>query len=203
MLQLKRAVIFVSIAVCVLLNIPSRSIITPNLQSDKQTQQMQEEEPEPPIQTEPVKESESFSSIPEPVPEIPKEPEYIPNEKDVEMLAQVVWGEARGIPDKTQQACVIWCVLNRVDHPAYPNTIEEVLTQPNQFHGYDMNFPATEELKELARDVLIRWNREKNGETDVGRCLPKEYLFFTGDGYQNYFRDGNGNIYTYHLPTPY
>lgn len=164
---------------------------------------MQEEEPEPPIQTEPVKESESFSSIPESVPEIPKEPEYIPNEKDVEMLAQVVWGEARGIPDKTQQACVIWCVLNRVDHPAYPNTIEEVLTQPNQFHGYDMNFPATEELKELARDVLIRWNREKNGETDVGRCLPKEYLFFTGDEYQNYFRDGNGNIYTYYLPTPY
>ena len=119
------------------------------------------------------------------------------------MLAQVVWGEARGIPDKTQQACVIWCVLNRVDHPAYPNTIEEVLTQPNQFHGYDMNFPATEELKELARDVLIRWNREKNGETDVGRCLPQEYLFFTGDGHQNYFRDGNGNIYTYYLPTPY
>jgi hypothetical protein len=203
MLQLKRAVVFVSIAICVLFNIPSGSVITPNLQSDQQTQPMQEEEPESPIQTEPVQESESFSSVPQPVLEIPEEPEYIPNEKDVEMLAQVVWGEARGIADKTQQACVIWCVLNRVDHPEYPNTIEEVLTQPNQFHGYHTSFPVTEELKELARDVLIRWSREKNGETDVGRCLPKEYLFFTGDGHQNYFRDGNGNIYTYHLPTPY
>lgn len=203
MLQLKRAAVFLVIAVCIILNIPSNRIVADKQTNENKTTSVEEEEPEPPIQTGPVEETESYTSIQEPVPEISKEPEYIPNEKDVEMLAQVVWGEARGIPDKTQQACVIWCVLNRVDHPAYPNTIEEVLTQPNQFHGYDMNFPATEELKELARDVLIRWNREKNGETDVGRCLPKEYLFFTGDGYQNYFRDGNGNIYTYYMGTPY
>ena len=38
---------------------------------------------------------------------------YIPDEAEVEMLARLIWGEARGIPSDMHKAAVVWCVLNR------------------------------------------------------------------------------------------
>ena len=40
------------------------------------------------------------------------------DEADAEMLARVMWGEARGLPEM-EQAAVAWCVLNRVDAEGY------------------------------------------------------------------------------------
>jgi hypothetical protein len=34
-------------------------------------------------------------------------------EEEVEMLAQLVYAEARGVGSKAEQAAVVWCVLNR------------------------------------------------------------------------------------------
>lgn len=59
-----------------------------------------------------------------------------PAEQDVEMLAKLIWGEARGVKTTTEKAAVVWCVLNRVDSAGFPNTIEKVVTQPRQFVGY-------------------------------------------------------------------
>jgi len=129
-----------------------------------------------------------------------------PAADDVEILAKLIWGEARGIPSTTEKAAVVWCVLNRVDASSYPDTVRAVVTQKHQFAGYSPDFPATEEFKAIAYDVLLRWHSEKEGTENSGRVLPKEYLYFTGDGYHNYFKkrwSSSADTYNWVLPTPY
>lgn len=130
---------------------------------------------------------------------------YIPNEAEIEMLARLIWGEARGVASDMEKAAVVWCVLNRVDADGWPDTVAEVVTQPFQFVGYSPDYPATEELKEIATDVLTRWEREKQEGGDAGRVLPAEYVFFTGDGERNYFRtEYRGGVYwEWTLNNPY
>ena len=108
-------------------------------------------------------------------------------EADVTALAQMLYGEARGCTVDNQMKCV-WCVLNRVDDPRFPDTIIGVVSQPSQFHGYSPNFPVWDELKEVARDVLTRWSLEKQGVT-VERELPNTYCWFTGFNGSNHFRE--------------
>ena len=123
------------------------------------------------------------------VPEPSAEPEYEMyfSEDDVVAMAKMLWGEARGCALDNQQKAV-WCVLNRDDDSRFPDTILGVLSQPSQFHGYSPDFPVWDELKEVALDVLTRWSLEKQGVT-VERELPNTYLWFTGDGVQNHFRE--------------
>ncbi len=122
-------------------------------------------------------------------PEPSAEPEYDMyfSEDDVIAMAKMLWGEARGCALDNQQKAV-WCVLNRVDDPRFPDTILGVLSQPSQFHGYSPDFPVWDELYAVALDVLTRWSLEKQGVT-VERELPNTYLWFTGDGVQNWFRE--------------
>jgi hypothetical protein len=127
---------------------------------------------------------------------------------DAEMLAKVAWGEARGCT-KTEQAAVMWCVLNRVDSDSsdFNDTIATVICQPNQFH-FKGTFPLEDDLLDLAYDVLSRWYMEKEtGEIDSGRILPKEYCFFHGDGKHNHFRDAyrfeDANMWDWSLDSPY
>ena len=117
------------------------------------------------------------------------EPEYEMyfTEADVVAVAKMLWGEARGCALDNQQKAV-WCVLNRVDDSRFPDTIQGVLSQPSQFHGYSPDFPVWDELKDVALDVLTRWSLEKQGVT-VERELPNTYLWFTGDGTTNWFRE--------------
>lgn len=109
---------------------------------------------------------------------------------DAKMIAKVMWGEARGIKSKTEVACIGWCILNRVDAGMGKN-IEAVVTAANQFF-YKPSFPTTSQaggydLVALATDVLDRWSREKAGQTNVGRVLPKQYKWYAGDGSHNWF----------------
>lgn len=123
--------------------------------------------------------------------------------EEVEVLAKMVYGEARGVPSKMEQAACVWCALNRCD--AYGEGIVEVTTAPYQFVGYDADNPAMDELYELCEDVLSRWYTEKNGKTDVGRVLPSDYLYFHGDGKHNYFRNEfqGGTVWDWSYPNPY
>lgn len=129
-------------------------------------------------------------------------------ESDVTMLAKVAFCEGRGIKSQTELACVMWTILNRYDTGKYGGSIANVITAPNQFAYYSAAPTVSDygyDLKELARDVLSRWNREKNGETDVGRVLPAGYCWYTGDGRSNYFRNAyrGGTRWNYSLPSPY
>lgn len=117
------------------------------------------------------------------------EPEYEMyfTDADVIACAKLLWGEARGCT-RDNQAMAVWCVCNRVDDPRFPDTITGVVAQPSQFYGYSPSFPVTDELYAVALDVLTRWSMEKQGVT-VERELPSTYLWFTGDGVQNWFRE--------------
>lgn len=118
-----------------------------------------------------------------------KEPEYEMYfaEADVVALARMLYGEARGCTVDNQAKCV-WCVLNRVDDPRFPDTIIGVVSAPGQFYGYSPDFPVLDRLYAVALDVLTRWSMEKQG-ADVARELPDTYYWFTGDGSTNWFRE--------------
>lgn len=149
------------------------------------------EEPEIPVE-------ETAPATPEPAPK-----PY--TSEEVTVLAKMVWGEARGIRSDMEKAACVWCVLNRLDAGNFGSSIIEVTTAPGQFAGYAAGNPVTEELYDLCEDVLVRYFAEKSGETDAGRVLPSEYLFFHGDGVRNYFRDAfkGGNVYDWSLDNPY
>ena len=108
-------------------------------------------------------------------------------EDDVAEVAKMLWGEARGCTRDNQIKCA-WVVVNRVDDERFPDTILGVLEQPSQFHGYDPTFPVTDELYDVAFDVLTRWSYEKQG-IPVRRELPSSFLWFTGNGQENIFRE--------------
>lgn len=110
----------------------------------------------------------------------------------------------RGHEPKTEAARPPFPSL-RVDAEGWPDTVAEVITQPNQFAGYSPDYPATEELKAIAADVMTRWERERREGGDVGRVLPDEYFFFTGDGEHNHFRTeySGGTFWDWTLENPY
>ena len=144
--------------------------------------------------------------VPEPAlaTEPAKEPAKLYTERDVELLAKVIWAEARGIESDAEKAAVAWCALNRLD-AGFGETLEEVVTAPHQF-AYRESAPVTPEIAVLARDMLERWQAERCGAVEVGRTLPADYYFFGGDGRHNYFRKEyrhTGENWDWSLPDPY
>lgn len=127
------------------------------------------------------------ASLPALAPIEEDKPAYIPDAAEVEALAKMLYGEARGVASDTEKAACVWCVLNRVDDPRFPDTVLEVVAAPYQFAGYSADYPVLPELEWIAADVLTRYHEEKSGGDNVGRVLPAEYCFFTGDGERNYF----------------
>ena len=96
-------------------------------------------------------------------------PAYIPDAAEVEALAKMLYGEARGVVSDTEKAACVWCVLNRVDDPRFPDTVLEVVAAPYQFAGYSADYPVLPELERIAADVLTRYHEEKSGgDTGAG-----------------------------------
>lgn len=89
-------------------------------------------------------------TTPEPTPTVP-----LWSEEEADVLAKMVWGEARGVPSDTEKTACVWCALNRVDQ-GY-GSITTVVTAPYQFIGYDADNPIDDEIKALCEDVLTRW----------------------------------------------
>lgn len=125
------------------------------------------------------------------------------SDTDAVIIAKILFRECGGIQSDTEKACIAWVILNRVD-AGYGDTIEKVGTAPAQF-GYNASLPVKDNLLNLSYDVLERWAREKNNETDVGRVLPKDYLWYCGDGVHNYFRNAytGGTKWDYSMASPY
>lgn len=117
---------------------------------------------------------------------------------DIADLANVMHSEANGLSTR-EVAMVAWCVLNRVD--VGQGSIHSICNS-NQFtrKGNKTKYAW------LAEDVLKRYYLEKLGVENVGRVLPKNYLYFTGDGKHNYFRSsfkGSRVLYFPELTNPY
>lgn len=133
-------------------------------------------------------------------------PEYIFSDDEVGALARLLYGEARNC-EVEGQAAVVWCVLNRMDsdNPYFPDTVIDVVTQPSQFFGYREDYPVLPELVEVVEDVLMRYSAERSGIGSVGRVLPREYLYFSGDGTHNHFTTtyAGNDVWDWSLRSPY
>ena len=112
---------------------------------------------------------------------------------EAEYIAKTLYGEARGCR-RTEQEAVVWCILNRAD--AWDMDVVDVITSPGQFAGYSENNPVWPELYDVAQYVLAQWRVERNGES-ADRVLPRENLWFSGNGMYNVFRDAykGGNVW--------
>ncbi len=83
-----------------------------------------------------------------------------PNEASINLLARVINGEARGEPYEGQVA-VGAVVLNRVDHPSFPNSISGVVYQKGAFTAVDdgqINAEMYASSHRAARDALNGWD---------------------------------------------
>lgn len=109
------------------------------------------------------------------------------SEDEIIMLAKTVAQEG-GDCSYTQQACVIWTVLNRVDSWEWPNTIAENLTMDDQFAYYSWK-PYRDDHYQVAYDQVYNWLF--GGE----RYLGSDYQYFYGDGWRNHFYGKNSSEY--------
>lgn len=115
-------------------------------------------------QPEPTEATEPPAPVEQPTEQPPEVEAIDPLKADREALARMVWGEARGC-STTEQAAVVWCVLNRFDSddPYYANcmSLYDIVTQPLQFVGYDPDNPLEPAIQAVVDDVLARWMAEK------------------------------------------
>lgn len=124
--------------------------------------------------------------------------------EEIDHITKTVWGEARGL-SKTHQAGVVWTILNRCDDGRFGKGVIDVITAPSQFAGYRSGNPVDPEIRDLVVDVLNRYSQEKAGIKNVGRVLPKEYLYFRGNGKTNLFSEklNSNNTWDWSLESPY
>lgn len=76
------------------------------------------------------------------------------------LLAQAIHGEARGEP-YIGQVAVGAVILNRVNHPSFPNTIAGVIFQPGAFTAVSdgqMFMPPDDSSLRAARDAINGWD---------------------------------------------
>lgn len=86
--------------------------------------------------------------------------------KDVDLLARVINGEARGEPYKGQVA-VAAVILNRVKHPDFPNSIAGVVYQSGAFDAVadgQVNLQPNESCVRAAKDAM-------NGYDPTNGCI--------------------------------
>lgn len=82
------------------------------------------------------------------------------NSSNVNLLARVVYGEARGEP-YTGQVAVAAVVLNRVKSSKFPNSISEVVYQSGAFDAVadgQINMTPDTTAKKAAQDALNGWD---------------------------------------------
>lgn len=82
------------------------------------------------------------------------------NSTDVALLARLISAEARGEP-YTGQVAVGAVVLNRMEHPSFPNTMSGVIYQPGAFTCIDdgqFNQPVASSCYQAARDAINGWD---------------------------------------------
>ena len=79
---------------------------------------------------------------------------------NVYLMAQAIYGEARGEP-YIGQVAVGAVIMNRVNHPSFPNSIAGVIFQPGAFTAVidgQMFMPPNETALKAARDALNGWD---------------------------------------------
>ena len=118
---------------------------------------------------------------------------------DVELLAKIIYLEAGGCTYRHKQ--LVGCVvINRMNHEAFPNTLEGVIYQKNQYYPkgskYLANATPDSECYEIATDLLTNGN---NGICPNNVLFQAEFVqgevyevFVSSYGSTTYFCYGGG-----------
>lgn len=103
-------------------------------------------------------------------------------EQEAEYIAKVIYGTARDHSDADKRA-VVWCILNRVEHYAHPDTVIGVCEQPKQWMGYSSENPVLTDIYDLALTELKIWY---NGGH---RPISNDYIYMTWSSKEIVLRD--------------
>jgi hypothetical protein len=103
-------------------------------------------------------------------------------EREAEYIAKVIYGTAKNHADADKRA-VVWCILNRVEHYAHPNTVAEVCEQPKQWMGYSSDNPVLTDNYELALEELKIWHSGGH------RPLSNDYIYLSWSSKEILLRD--------------
>lgn len=98
-----------------------------------------------------------------------------------EYLARMLYGTALN-HDERDQRTTIWCALNRVDSPGFPNSVKEVCQQESQWIGYSDDNPILNDLYELAIEELTTWHNNY-------RPVSKDYVYMSWSSKEIKLRD--------------
>ncbi|MFC5541072.1 MAG: spore cortex-lytic enzyme [Bacilli bacterium] len=85
-------------------------------------------------------------------------------EQDLQLMANAVYGEARGEPYEGQVA-VAAVILNRLESPDFPNTISEIIFQPGAFTAVadgQIWLTPNERAKQAVLDAMSGWDPSEN-----------------------------------------
>lgn len=86
------------------------------------------------------------------------------SERDLQLMANAVYGEARGEPYEGQVA-VAAVILNRLESPDFPNTISEIIFQPGAFTAVadgQIWLTPNEQAKSAVLDAMNGWDPTEN-----------------------------------------
>lgn len=89
-------------------------------------------------------------------------PKY--SERDLQLMANAVYGEARGEPYEGQVA-VAAVILNRLESPDFPNSISEIIFQPGAFTAVadgQIWLTPNERAKQAVLDAMSGWDPSEN-----------------------------------------
>lgn len=98
------------------------------------------------------------------VEEVQEEPEYGLSDEEIDLIALITMAEAEAEPEEGKRL-VIDTILNRVDLPYFPNTVNGVIYQPNQYSCVWSDrlsrCEVREDIVQLVREELLnRTNSE-------------------------------------------
>ncbi|MBK5442381.1 MULTISPECIES: spore cortex-lytic enzyme [Peribacillus] len=88
------------------------------------------------------------------------------SQNDIQLMANAVYGEARGEP-YTGQVAVAAVILNRVESVSFPNTISGVIFEPGAFTAVadgQIWLTPNERAKEAVVDAINGWDPSGNAE---------------------------------------
>nr|WP_106784654.1 spore cortex-lytic enzyme [Lysinibacillus timonensis] len=86
------------------------------------------------------------------------------SERDLQLMANAVYGEARGEPYEGQVA-VAAVILNRLESPDFPNTISGIIFQPGAFTAVadgQIWLTPNERAKQAVLDAMNGWDPTEN-----------------------------------------
>lgn len=105
-------------------------------------------------------------------------------QQEAEYIAKVLYGTAKNNSDRDKRT-VVWCILNRVDHANYPNSVKGVCEQEAQWMGYSNTNPILNDLYELALTEVKVWHSNY-------RPVMPDYIYMSWSSKEIILRDTYG-----------